>query len=298
MGIKLMVEVMDHAPKSLTWREHSIMLVLAENFNDGTRRGWPQYDGASEESARFRARTRCSRGQFYDVLGDLVKKKLIKIEVRGQKGRCAVYSMPRLAPFSVPENRTLNEPEPPAEPLPEGYAEPYPADSQGPGKPDPEGRSVSGSGGFSVRENQTPSPQVPSKLNTLNTSSSELGDPASDPLPDSASTDAPSGDGLRPRGSAAPEEKRNHLDDDLDYLPPVVATELEQMRGKILTMPSGGVTQQLQILAERFPKIYSQSLSHTSSLGIAYDLDTFNREALRYGVQLFLIQKHHAATAA
>src|SRR5699024_2027016 len=41
MGIRLIVEILDHAPEDLTAAERLVLIVLAEDANDGTRKGWP-----------------------------------------------------------------------------------------------------------------------------------------------------------------------------------------------------------------------------------------------------------------
>lgn len=41
MGIKLVVEVLDHSPETLTLRDRLLLIVIAEKANDTTREGWP-----------------------------------------------------------------------------------------------------------------------------------------------------------------------------------------------------------------------------------------------------------------
>lgn len=305
-----MLEVMDDAPDWLTWRERYVLMALADNFNDGTRRGWPAYDGEGERSEKFRRRARCTRRQFYETLGELINKGVLVLEVSGHNGRQAVYRIPPLASAKplppgdrrVRKNRTQEGgtegvPDTPTEP----YATPHGTltePSLGAEKPHATDGVVCGNGGSSVRENRTPIPQDSSMLKNLKTSSSELGDSASAALPDSDSADAPSGDGLRPRGFAAPEQKTDSHDDDLDYLPPAVAAELEKHRREIVRMHRDTVAKSISNLAKNFPALYSRSLSHATSLGLAYDLDALNRETLRHAMQLHLMEQHEAAAVA
>lgn len=44
MGIRLIVEVLDHAPPTLSAAERLLLVVVAENANDTTREGWPGMD--------------------------------------------------------------------------------------------------------------------------------------------------------------------------------------------------------------------------------------------------------------
>jgi len=248
MGIRLMVEVMDDAPDSLTFRERYVLLALAENFNDGTRLGWPAYDGDEERSKRFRHRARCSRAQFYDTLKALVDKGALEQVVRGQKGRQAVYRIPALAAaLSVPETETLTRgsargSDTPAEGFRESSGKAYGGlteSAQRPGKPDPEESSVSRFSEFSVPENQTPTPQVPSRLNALKDanaarvgwgvwgegSANAVADADSRPV--AASADAAAGDGLRPRGYAAPAKNMDQPQTGDEEQPPPVAQVLK-----------------------------------------------------------------------
>jgi hypothetical protein len=306
----LMLEVMDDAPDWLTWRERYVLMALADNFNDATRLGWPAYDGDGERSEKFRRRARCTRRQFYETLGALIDKGVLVVEVSGHNGRQAVYRIPELATAKplppggrrVRENRTLEGVgEPPAEGVPEPYANPHgalPEPALGAQTPHTTRSVVCGNGASSVRGLRTPIPQDSSKLKNLKTLSSAANDPSAVPLDDSASADAPSGDGLRPRGSAAPERMRSSQDDAPDHLSPAVAAELEKHRQSIVQMNTDTIAKSIANLAKNFPDLYGRSLRHATNLGLAADLDTFNRETLRYAMQLHLLQQHETATAA
>lgn len=145
MGIRLIAEVLDGAPETLTWRELYVLVVLAENARDGTRQCWP----GVEDNPDVIRRLRLSRTQRYKVIGSLIDKGALVRVKRGQKGVRAVYAIPPLAAqrpenrdpdetLSVPETGTLNE-------------------SQRPGSV----HSGSRFGTFSVPETGTPSPHTP-----------------------------------------------------------------------------------------------------------------------------------------
>lgn len=157
VGVRLFVQVMDHAPESLTWRERWVLAVLAENANDGTRETWVGYEGDDPKSRLFRARTRCSRSQYYATLKALIEKKAIEPTRRGQKGVTAHY---RVLPMTVQdlENRD------PEHPLQGPGNRDADDDTQGPGfsaqGPGSE-RSGSRFESFRVPETGTPTPQSP-----------------------------------------------------------------------------------------------------------------------------------------
>lgn len=99
-----MLEVMDHAPACLTWRERYVLVAIADNISDKTRQGWPAFDGTDERAAKFRRRTHCSRSQFYEALQGLVDIGVVEVVVKGHYGAQAVYRIPPLAGL-VPKRR-------------------------------------------------------------------------------------------------------------------------------------------------------------------------------------------------
>ena len=309
-----MLEVMDDAPDWLTWRERYVLMALADNFNDATRLGWPAYDGDGERSEKFRRRARCTRRQFYETLSALIDKGVLTVEVSGHNGRQAVYRIPDLAKAkplppggcSVRRNRTLQRVEEgvsdtPGEGFQEGYGSPHGTLTEellGAETPHTTDGVVCGNGGSSVRGFRTPIPQDSSKLKNLKTLSSAANDPSAVPLDDSASADAPPGDGLRPRGSAAPERMRSNHDDELGYLPPAVATDLEDKLKQIDNADRDFIERSTKNLATKFPDLYRQSLAHATNLGLAYDLDAFAREVLRHAMRLYVSQQYESETEA
>lgn len=102
VGIKLWVEVMDHSPAALTWRERWVLAVLAEDANDESRQCFPSFDGDDDRSARFRARTRCSRSQYYATMSALANKGVVKSLRRGQKYGSAKYLILPMGPVQRP----------------------------------------------------------------------------------------------------------------------------------------------------------------------------------------------------
>jgi hypothetical protein len=95
-----MAEVMDRAPKTLTQREHKVLIILAEDARADSRIVW-----ASLESPQMLRRARLSRTQLYEVIGALVAKGCLDLVMAGGRGHVAKYRIPVL---SVPENVTLN----------------------------------------------------------------------------------------------------------------------------------------------------------------------------------------------
>lgn len=140
MGIRLVVEVLDHAPATLSHRERMLLVVLAEEARDETRLTWN-----SVQSPQNLRRAKLSRTQLYEVLKELLAQGAIEKVSAGQKNGVAKY---RILPqhsaernsetgtqspapqdaehgqrpvhrdpdgtFSVPPSRTLNESQCPA----------------------------------------------------------------------------------------------------------------------------------------------------------------------------------------
>ncbi|WP_329564685.1 hypothetical protein [Kitasatospora sp. NBC_01266] len=94
VGIRLIAEVMDHAPATLTHREAWVLGVLAEDANDATRVCWPGVEDDPSTVRRMRIPSRSSR---YDVLKALRAKGALEVVEAGRRGRRAVYRIPVLA---------------------------------------------------------------------------------------------------------------------------------------------------------------------------------------------------------
>lgn len=127
MGIRLFVEVLEHAPDALTWRERYALAVLAENANDTTRECWPGIEDDPVIAHRMRLPGRSSR---YEVLKALRTKGALEGVTAGHRGHRAVYRIPTLGPVTVDPGK-------------------------GPGSPDAIPKKGSGDSGHSVREPRT-----------------------------------------------------------------------------------------------------------------------------------------------
>ena len=163
MGIRLIIEVLDHAPESLTPREWKALVVFAENARDETRACWP----GVEDDERFTRRLGLSRTQRYAVINALIKKGALIRTRRGQKNSRAAFVIPVLSAtieelpgpdFGCHEGRDGDSQGP-------GFrgAEPVDNESQGPDS------AFSGSrfDDLSVPETGTPSPQSPQDSSSL-----------------------------------------------------------------------------------------------------------------------------------
>ncbi|MFB7617803.1 hypothetical protein [Kitasatospora sp. NPDC056181] len=128
MGIRLIVEVMDHAPSTLTHREAWVLAVLAEDANDATRACWPGIEDDEDTVRRMRIPGRSSR---YEVLKALRQKGVLEVLESGHRGRRAVYRIPALA----------------AEETRKGPENPDADDSMRPENPDPNPSNASGEPG-------------------------------------------------------------------------------------------------------------------------------------------------------
>lgn len=166
MGVKLMVEVMDHSPETLTPRERYVLVVLAENARDSTRVCLP---GIEDDEAFIRRSRLASRSQRYAVIQALISKKVLERVRRGQKGVRAEYRIAGLTDAQGPGNQDAESAE---EVVVQGPGNTDAEPSQGPENRDAENRGVgvqgpgntsSGSRISTVRvpETGTPSPHTP-----------------------------------------------------------------------------------------------------------------------------------------
>ncbi|MFF4607947.1 hypothetical protein ACFY12_35070 [Streptomyces sp. NPDC001339] len=106
MGIRLIVDVLDRAPRDLTHREAHVLVALAEDANDETRTTWN-----SVERPEMLHRTRVSRSQMYVVLKALTAKGALERVAAGQKNAAAKYRIPLFpAAPQHPENRDTDAP--------------------------------------------------------------------------------------------------------------------------------------------------------------------------------------------
>ncbi|WP_197085285.1 hypothetical protein [Saccharothrix sp. ST-888] len=141
MGIRLIVEVMNHAPSTLTHREAWVLAVLAEDANDTTRACWPGIEDDPRTVHRMRLPGRSSR---YEVLKALRMKGALEVVESGRRGHRAVYRIPLLSGAGENEQGPGNPdathelgPENPDATAPTGSGKPGPNPSRkGPGNPD------------------------------------------------------------------------------------------------------------------------------------------------------------------
>lgn len=102
MGIRLVVEVLRHAPTTLTHREKLLLVALAEDARDETRRTWN-----SVEAAHILTGAKLSRAELYAVLKRLIAKDVIKRVSAGQRNGVAKYE---LLPLSQCQQNPDTEP--------------------------------------------------------------------------------------------------------------------------------------------------------------------------------------------
>ncbi|GGQ23504.1 hypothetical protein [Streptosporangium pseudovulgare] len=159
MGIRLIVEVMDHAPATLTPRERYALLVLAEDARDETRLCSKGVESNEKVMQRFRA----GRSERAAILKALIDKGAIERTKRGQKHQHAEFRILPLTPAQGPGNPDPERGREGAQQPGNPAAEPVDKNSQGPGS------ALSGSGfsGLRVRETRTPSPQSPQDPSSL-----------------------------------------------------------------------------------------------------------------------------------
>ncbi|MGC1211271.1 MAG: helix-turn-helix domain-containing protein [Micromonospora sp.] len=100
MGIRLVVEVLDHAPPELTAAERLLLVVIAESANDATREGWPGMEvltrrtGLKERGVRAALVRLAERG--HEVRLPLGKDKHGR-PVYSCHGKRTTYRIPRFA---------------------------------------------------------------------------------------------------------------------------------------------------------------------------------------------------------
>jgi len=104
MGIRLITEVMDWAPDTLTQREHKTLMIFAEDAIDGEP-GELDDHGREKRVIRQRTdspqmllRTRISRTGLYEILRALVAKGCLEQVAAGGRNHPARYRIPSLPP--------------------------------------------------------------------------------------------------------------------------------------------------------------------------------------------------------
>ena len=105
MSIRLINEVMDHAPQDLTFAERLALVVFAEDANKDTRElvhplSWPAF------ANRIGVKT---EKQVWNLAAALVRKGVLVCLQRGQKYRPARYQIPMLNTSQLPEIKDLSD---------------------------------------------------------------------------------------------------------------------------------------------------------------------------------------------
>ncbi len=115
MSIRLIVEVLDHAPADLTPSERLVLVVLAEDANDVTREGWPGMDKISR-------RTGLQPDSVRRVLQRLAKRGLeIRVPIgKDKRGRLVFAHEGASTRYRIPILTTERRDEDPASEEPRG----------------------------------------------------------------------------------------------------------------------------------------------------------------------------------
>lgn len=96
MGIKLVEELMDHVPDSLTATEWKGLIVLARDANDETRLTYSKVN-----SPEILHRVRMTPAVWANVRSALIRKGVLVIAEQGVRGRSARYLIPVMCPFGI-----------------------------------------------------------------------------------------------------------------------------------------------------------------------------------------------------
>lgn len=113
MSVRLMVEVIDHAPRELPDVQHRALIAVAERMNDRTRTGFHPLDELAHRISR-------SRPTATRTLRALTERGLLEVVSKAGRGKATVYFMPPLVSAEAPDaGDDLSDEEPS-----EGAAEP------------------------------------------------------------------------------------------------------------------------------------------------------------------------------
>ncbi|GAB3693468.1 hypothetical protein GCM10028793_13590 [Nocardiopsis oceani] len=89
MSVRLMVEVIDHAPRELPDVQHRALIAVAERMNDRTRTGFHPLDELAHRISR-------SRPTATRTLRALTERGLLAVVSKAGRGKATVYFMPPL----------------------------------------------------------------------------------------------------------------------------------------------------------------------------------------------------------
>lgn len=158
VGIRLFVEVLEHAPAGLTWRERYTLAVLAENANDSTRECWPGIEDDPGIAHRMRLPGRSSR---YEAIKALREKKALEVVSSGHRGHRAVYRIPQFGLALGPGTPDAIDSKGSGNPGHSVRGSRTQSDGKGPETPDPNEEKGSGNDPERVREPHGKGPETP-----------------------------------------------------------------------------------------------------------------------------------------
>lgn len=114
MSIKILTEVMDHAPEALSSAEHRALMILAEDANEKTRMLWRDID----DPVLLR-RLRMNEASFKNMRTALRRKGCLEMVGEAHRGSRPEWRIPILAPALAPVEPEPAEPEGPESEAPE-----------------------------------------------------------------------------------------------------------------------------------------------------------------------------------
>jgi hypothetical protein len=233
MGIKLMVEILDHwQDAGLTVGERSDLLVLAENANDGSRLTF----GPVHTEYILRRAGKTPKG-WKNAVGKLLAKKVLTVHTPGRINQAAVYRLERLCSEARHDGHKGMCVRPPKE-NPERVTPEVTLSTEEGHRIEEEGH-LSGeeghpAGAERVTPEMTPTPPNPSFKNSSTTPSTSPTGPVDDePAVTPEATDGGGGGDLRSLAT--------HITDQLDYRGAhPTKTQQQQIRDRLLAALTAG----------------------------------------------------------
>ncbi|WP_433319154.1 hypothetical protein [Micromonospora chersina] len=155
MGVRLIVEVLDHAPPGLTAGDRLLLVVLAENANDETREGWPGWELIARRM-RWADQRDGGKNAVSTALANLARRGVeCRVPIgQTEAGRPVFAAHGRRTTYRIPHLRRVAE-----TPTLEGLVRVPPINAEG---WQSSGTKGGNPGGRRVAESATPSPQEPS----------------------------------------------------------------------------------------------------------------------------------------
>jgi hypothetical protein len=171
VGVKLVVEVLDHAPDAMTTVDRLLLVIIAENANDGTREGWPGWELLARRM-RWNSQKDGGKNAVSTALAGMAKRGVdVRVSIAHGKdgrpvyaatGRRTVYRIPLLQRVAAVATLPAKDPAPVT---PEGWHSSPPLKGGTLRHPGWQSEGVKGGnpGGRRVAPTATPSPQEPSE---------------------------------------------------------------------------------------------------------------------------------------